>query len=446
MSPPPLPPPLAPSSSGLGKALGAGLASALAVLAAVAGHGWWTRPDPARVAAEQNARIEQAVSAGVARERAGFEQKFQAEREAIAKQAAATGTALAAISQRIAAVEQLAGQAAGAAQEAKGEAQEAKGEAKQAKEAAARPPAVSGPVVDLRPLEARIAALEKRLAMAENTLAAPRETARVTQTQDRDILPPKSPAVEAPAIGPLLAPLLTRLSALEERLAPLAGRFEPIEKRLSPLEQKFAPVEAEIAQARAQSAAASRHIAGARHRADAAAVAVLARGIGDALAASAPYDTLLKGAQALGVDRAHLDALAPFAANGAPPPAVMIKSLALAQTKIPQRKVEKPAAEDGVIERLKRNFWKQVEVRPIDASGKGGPEIPGASESLNAIASALRRNDLAAAVKLADALPAVAAKPLEGWIAQLRQLARAHDAQKAMLAFALARLTQEPAP
>lgn len=429
---PPEPTP-SPRQGGTAGNLVSGAAGALVALAGASGYVWWTKPDAAKIAAEQSTRIETAIAAQSARERTVMEARLKSESEAAAKQASAMGSALAALSQRIAAVEQIAGQAAGVASETKDEL---------ARRATAAPSAPA-PQIDLRPMEARLLAIETRLRAAETAIAAAKTEVRVTQTQDRDIAPPavSTPVpVPVPAAPPVdLSPLIARITALEERLAPLASRIEPIEKRLAPVETKFAPMEAAIEKARTDAASATQNTGALRARADAAAASVIARGIGEALATGAAFEHLLKGAQGLGVNRAQLDALAPFAAKGAPDGATLLKSMLAIERKIPVRQSAAPQ-EEGWLEKLKRNVMQQVQIRPIDSSGQSAP-----SSALAAIAAQLRRNDYTQALALAQKLPDVARKPLDGWIAQLRQVEAAHKAQKDMLAFALARLTQEPA-
>lgn len=428
-APSPEPTPLPPQrQGGFAGNLVSGTAGALVALAGASGYAWWTKPDAAKIAAEQSARIETAIATQNTRERAAVEARLKSEGEAAAKQASAMGSALAALSQRIAAVEQLAGQAAGLAGETRDE-------------LARRPvtaPVAPAPQVDLRPLEARLQAIETRLRAAETALSASKSEVRVTRTQDRDVAPPATPA-PAPAPPVDLSPIIARITALEERLAPLASRIEPIEKRLAPVETKFAPLEAGLEKARADAASAVQNVSGLKTRADSAAVSVIARSIGEALASGAPYENLLKAAQALGAARAQLDALAPFATKGAPNGAILLKQLLVAERKIPVRQSAAPQ-EENWFDKLKRNLMQQVQISPIDPSGQSAP-----AAAFSAIATHLQRNDYTQALALTQKLPDVARKPLAGWIAQLQQVEAAHKAQKDMLAFALARLTQEPA-
>lgn len=421
----------------------AGAAGAMIALAGAGGYTWMTAPDPAKTAAAQAEQVRTLVESTASKERAAFETRLKTEQDRINKQSTAMSTALAALSQRIAAVESLAGQAASAAGGVK-------------EDIARLQTRPASPAIDIGPFETRISALEKRLAAAESALAAPKTEARVTE--DRSIAPqqPAAPgtAPAAPDLAPLqqrlaqlearpqtrpadLTPLMARLTALEERLAPLARQIEPLERRLAPVEKQITPLQAGLDKTQAQSAANAQAIAQERGRTAAAALAVVSRSLTDALRSGARYDNLLQAAQALGADQPQIAALKPFAETGAPDAAAMVKSLALAEQKIAQRKPP-PPADEPLFDKLKRNLLQQVQIRPIDSSGQTAP-----GGSVAALAEAVKRGEFARAVKLADILPEQAARPLAPWTSQLRQLAAAHEAAQILHASALARLTQE---
>jgi hypothetical protein len=375
--------------------------------------------------ADQNSALTAALAA--AQKRAGDD---------FAKQAAAVDE----IGKRVAAVESLS--------------KKLLGDVEAVRAVAAKPPASasSAPAVDLAPIEAGLGDLEKRIAEIEKALSAPKTPARAS---DPDVKPPEGPATTAPAAPNIPAPaLMADLSALAERLraletrpaprvpdiaqslAPLQTRLQQLEQRLAPLAEKLGPMEAELAQGRETSGAQAKSIEAQRERADAAALAVVGRGVADAVLSGAPFGNLLKAAQALGADAGAVKALTPFADKGVPPAASLTAQFAPVATALIDGDT-KPDPKASLTEKLAASAGKLVRVRPADDTTD---ETPAALATR--INVALRAQKFDEVLALYGKLPEPARLRAKTWADAVRARVDAVRASETIVNAALARLAR----
>ncbi len=304
------------------------------------------------------------------------------------------------------------------------------------------------PTVDLAPIEAGLGDLEKRIAEIEKALSAPKTP---TRASDPDVKPPEGPATAAPAAPNLPSPaLMADVSALAERLralevrpaprmpdlAPLQARLQQLEQRLAPLVEKLGPIEAALAQGRDAAGSQTKSLEAQRERSDAAALAVVARGLVEAIATGAPYANLLKAAQALGADANAVKSLEPFAAKGLPSPA----SLATQFSPIATALIDGDARPDpnaSLTEKLAASAGKLVRVRPADDTTE---ETPAALATR--INVALRGQKFEEALALYAKLPEPARARAKAWADAVGARVEAARAGDIISNAALARLAR----
>jgi hypothetical protein len=314
--------------------------------------------------------------------------------------------------------------------------------------AAATPPAAPAPIVDIVPLENGLTDLEKRVAEIEKSLSAPKTA---TRASDPDVTPPvaareAAPAPQNPAPPALLADvaaLTERLKSLENRpaprmpdLAPLQTRLQQIEQRLAPLVDKIGPIEAALAQGREAAGTQAKSIEAQRARADAAALAVVGRGLTDAVASGAPYTSLLGAAKALGADADSLKALEPFAEKGVPVASVLTAQFANVANSLIDGDA-KPDPNASITEKLAASAGKLVRVRPADDTTE---ETPAAVATR--INVALRGQKFDEALALYAKLPENARARAKAWADALRGRVEAARASETIVNAALARLAR----
>ena len=157
------------------------------------------------------------------------------------------------------------------------------------------------------------------------------------------------------------------------------------------------------------------------------AVAMLIR---DAVSRGAPFARELAALQAGGADPALAARLKPFAESGAP------QAPALAATFAPQAaalaRPPDPGASAGVVDRVTALIGGAVRIRPV---GEPAGEKPGA---IGARAeTALKRGDLAAALKDLDTLPAESRATVQPFVDRLRARVAAGQAADSLVAAAV---------
>jgi hypothetical protein len=157
------------------------------------------------------------------------------------------------------------------------------------------------------------------------------------------------------------------------------------------------------------------------------AVAMLIR---DAVSRGAPFARELAALQAGGADPALAARLKPFAESGAPQApalAATFAPLAAALARSPD-----PGASAGVVDRVTALIGGAVRIRPV---GEPAGEKPGA---IGARAeTALKRGDLAAALKDLDTLPAESRASVQPFIDRLRARVAAGQAADSLVAAAV---------
>jgi hypothetical protein len=314
--------------------------------------------------------------------------------------------------------------------------------------AAATQPAAPAPIVDIVPLENGLTDLEKRVAEIEKSLSAPKTAARAS---DPDVKPPAAPGEAAtapqspnpPAIVADVAALAERLKSVENRpaprmpdLAPLQTRLQQIEQRLAPLAEKIGPIEAALAQGRDAAGTQAKSIETQRARADAAALAVVGRGLTDAVASGAPYAGLLGAARALGADADALKALEPFAEKGVPIASALTAQFAAVANSLIDGDA-KPDPNASLTEKLAASAGKLVRVRPADDTTE---ETPAAVATR--INVALRAQKFDEALALYAKLPESARTRAKAWADALRGRVEAARASEVIVNAALARLAR----
>ncbi|MCZ8097731.1 MAG: hypothetical protein O9972_07435 [Burkholderiales bacterium] len=157
------------------------------------------------------------------------------------------------------------------------------------------------------------------------------------------------------------------------------------------------------------------------------AVAMLIR---DAVSRGAPFARELAALQAGGADPALAARLKPFAESGAPQAAALAATfapLAAALARSPD-----PGASAGVVDRVTALIGGAVRIRPV---GEPAGEKPGA---IGARAeTALKRGDLAAALKDLDTLPAESRASVQPFVDRLRARVAAGQAADSLVAAAV---------
>lgn len=239
----------------------------------------------------------------------------------------------------------------------------------------------SAPTID----PARLAGLEKEIAALKEAASQPTPE-------------PAAPAVSAPPVD--LAPLESRLAALESRPAPTTEApvdLSPLQSRLDALTSRLDAVEAHPP---------------ADPKTEAAARVIAVTALRQAATGSGPFATELAAVTALGETGASLAALEPIAGSGTPSKAELIAAFpAVAeQIRLAAAKVDPGAS---LIDRLAASAGSLVSVKPAG---------PMAGNSATAIVSrmeaAVKAGDLAEALRESEALDAIARAPLADWAAK----------------------------
>lgn len=297
-------------------------------------------------------------------------------------------------------------------------------------------PGVAAP--DLRPVEARIAALEKLMGDAKSSVRA---------TDEPQVKPAQG------AAGETIARLQSRLAELERKirppadLAPLGARVAELEKRIAPLENRIASAIAPVTQALEKSHASiagnAKAIAQTEQkitvgiaRSNAAARAIVARALLERVQSGAPFADELAAVVATGGNPEHVAVLQPFAEKGAPSRRTLLAAFNALEKVIVQAPA--PAADAPVLERLKQGAFSLVKIRPVDST-QG--ETPGAL--FVRIRNALASGDYAAASALFDKLPEPTRKAAEPFVQSLKARIAADRTVNAIASEAVAQLQKQ---
>jgi hypothetical protein len=324
------------------------------------------------------------------------------------------------------------------------------------------------PQGNVQALAERLQALETARGELDQRLQAVQGTAQRAASQAEAAL--NRPAPEAPQPTPqneaALAELGNRLSALEEqvranaqnatnaatasqdldrrltdldrRLADQDRRFGEAERRFSDTERRFADTDRRFSEQEQRLAALSQQAAENTRNAEAAGQTgtkvVLAGRLNDALTNGTPYAEVLEGVKKAGAEAGRVAPLEPFAQQGAPTPEALARSFEPVETAI-LRESRGPA--EGWTDRLLRMADRVVTVRPVNEPGSTG--VPAL---VARIRQALERGDVVEAAAAWDALPEPSRQLSEAWGRQVKAVAAAHQAARAISSDALATLNR----
>jgi hypothetical protein len=235
---------------------------------------------------------------------------------------------------------------------------------------------------------------------------------------------PSPPAVDPAA----LAALAGRVGQLESGVAALksgAPDVAAIDARLAKLEGALAAPKSEARVAAAEAQAPR----------GAAAAAILAVALEGRLAAGAPFAQELSGLSRLGADAGRIGALKPYADSGAPTLAALAAAFAKLEPSLTALATPAPARNDeSVFDRLFDHMRALVRVHKVGAAGEGAEGLPAA------VAAALGRGDLAAALDAYGKLPEPARQAGAEWAKSAAARQAAGAAARALRDDAVARL------
>lgn len=229
-----------------------------------------------------------------------------------------------------------------------------------------------------------------------------------------------------------------RLTDLDRRLADQDRRFGEAERRFSDTERRFSDADRRFSEQEQRLAALSQQAAENTRNAEAASQTgtkvVLAGRLNDALTSGTPYAEVLEGVKKAGAEAGRVAPLEPFAQQGAPTPEALARSFEPVETAI-LRESRGPA--EGWTDRLLRMADRVVTVRPVNEPGSTG--VPAL---VARIRQALERGDVVEAAAAWDALPEPARQLSEAWGRQVKAVAAAHQAARAISSDALATLNR----
>jgi hypothetical protein len=311
---------------------------------------------------------------------------------------------------------------------------------KEALAKAANPPQPtlqSTPSVDpaaITRLEQRLTALEKAPATPSAPISAPRPPGPAATTTVPPDLDKRLAALEAALTAQKSAERATE-SRIEAAAATPPVDIKPLEARVAAVEQRLQPLQATIAStsdalknnsARAETDAA---------RANAAALAVAAQALAQAIDRGAPLQPQIDSLARLGIARDKTTALEPFAARGA----ISLHDLARQFTALERRLLDTqtPAADAGWMDRLSQATQKLLRARPAgDTAGTTPPDL------VARIQAALNSGNLPAAIAAWEMLPPAAKATTADWAAAAKARQSADAAAQAILADALAGISR----
>ncbi|MEE1610756.1 COG4223 family protein [Microvirga sp. CF3016] len=229
-----------------------------------------------------------------------------------------------------------------------------------------------------------------------------------------------------------------RLTDLDRRLADQDRRFGDTERRFSETERRFADTDRRFSEQEQRLAALSQQAAENTRNAEAAGQTgtkvVLAGRLNDALTNGTPYAEVLEGVKKAGAEAGRVAPLEPFAQQGAPTAEALARSFEPVETAI-LRESRGPA--EGWTDRLLRMADRVVTVRPVNEPGSAG--VPAL---VARIRQALERGDVVEAAAAWDALPEPSRQLSEAWGRQVKAVAAARQAARAISSDALATLNR----
>ncbi len=207
--------------------------------------------------------------------------------------------------------------------------------------------------------------------------------------------------------------------AVESRASELDRRLSEQDRRTGEQEQRLAALSRQVTQTTEATTQPAIRV-------------ILAERLGSALRNGAPYTDVLSALRNAETDSGRLQALEPFAQQGAPTATELAQDFKPLGDRILQQ--ERPADATWT-DRLLRMADKVVTVRPVDA-----PDSAGVTGLVGKIEQALARGDVAAAVSAWDALPEPARRLSEEWGRQAKARAQADAAAQAIVSDAVAAL------
>jgi hypothetical protein len=393
----PPPPPVPERRSSVGALIGSGLLGGLVGAGLLYGMQAWQETSQQGQPVELRlAQLEQRVGA---LRQPGPPGQPQGNVQALAERLQALETARGELDQRLQAVQGTAQQAASQA------------------EAALNRPAPEAPQPTPQN-EAALAEMGNRLSALEEQVRANAQNATNAATASQD--------------------LDRRLTDLDRRLADQDRRFGEAERRFSDTERRFADTDRRFSEQEQRLAALSQQAAENTRNAEAAGQTgtkvVLAGRLNDALTNGTPYAEVLEGVKKAGAEAGRVAPLEPFAQQGAPTPEALARSFEPVETAI-LRESRGPA--EGWTDRLLRMADRVVTVRPVNEPGSTG--VPAL---VARIRQALERGDVVEAAAAWDALPEPSRQLSEAWGRQVKAVAAAHQAARAISSDALATLNR----
>jgi hypothetical protein len=207
--------------------------------------------------------------------------------------------------------------------------------------------------------------------------------------------------------------------AAEGRTAEVDRRLSEQDRRATEQEQRLADLSRKVTQtAEATTQPAIR--------------VILAERLGSALRNGSPYTEVLSALRNVETDPGRLQALEPFAQQGAPTAAELAQDFQpLGEALL---RSERPTDATWT-DRLLRMADKVVTVKPVEA-----PETAGVTSVVGQIEQALARGDVAAAVSAWEALPEPSRRLSEAWGRQAKARAQADAAAQTIVSDAVAAL------
>lgn len=239
-----------------------------------------------------------------------------------------------------------------------------------------------------------------------------------------DALDKRAQAAEAALQG-----LRGDLSGLAGRPQVAPGDVTMLGQRVDRLDRAIAQLAARPAQgdAQAQAPVPLPPVVVAGRESAALAVAMLLR---DAVSRGTPFARELAALEAGGGDPALVAQLKPFAAGGAPQAPALAAAFAPLAAQL--ARTPDPGASAGVVDRVTALIGGAVRIRPV---GEPAGEKPGAVGAR--AETALRRGDLAAALKDLETLPAESRAPVQPFVDRLRARVAAGQAADTLVAAAV---------
>ena len=301
----------------------------------------------------------------------------------------------------------------------------------------------------LAPLEQRIAGIEAALKNAQGALdgarqAAERATATAQQALDRPA-PTSTPAAEANAkaiqdLTPRVAAAEGAAKAASDAAKAAADGARSASDAAKAASDSVKALEGRLAE---QGRALQQATEGASRAAAAMRRAVAAERVADALRTGAPYPQALDVLRGSGADGARVNAVAPFAAAGAPTAAALAREFRPAAERIALASRTPPAARTTGGEAPQGDWtgglWRLadrlVTVRP---AGEAAPDV--VKDALDRVQGALNAGDLPGALQAYEALPEPARKASAEFGERLRTRVAADEAARALAGEAFAGL------